>query len=233
MGELVLDSSGSSGIPNALSVDSGGHVPIVHRPAAFGQRGIYRATLTSLGISGGGGAGVIIWSLGPVYPASPARLVLVNSIKVSAVITSVITTAALMDFGLFVFRNGGLITTVGSGGTLFSPMPAQQQQLRSSMGGSTSTIAICGTPTNNAGSTDTNPIARVMGFSGTAVGTQVFSPTTVTLYQRDQPDNYPIILTNTGGNSCDRLAITTANAGPATGVFTITVAVEWEETVAF
>ncbi len=226
MGEIVLDSSGAPGIPNALSVDSGGHVPVVKKQAAFGRKGIYRAGLTSPAFVTPS-AGSTLWILGPVFP-TPQHLVLVNSVKAACTVASTITTAVQMDLGLYLWRGGGLIPGLLSG-TAFAPTPASQQQLRTSMGGSTSTLAICGTPSNLSGTIDTNPIGRVLGFSGTVVGTQFFSPTLATLYQRDQKDNYPILLANTGANACDKLAIENVQAGPATGSFTITVIVEWEE----
>jgi hypothetical protein len=230
MAEVVLDGfPGQGAATNLWNVDSDGHAVIVKRSAAFGKKGIYRAALTSPAV-GAPPAGTVLWVLGPVFPTPPSKLVVVNSVKVACTVASTITTAVQMDLGLYFQRNGGFIP---NSGTAFAPTPATQQQMRTSMGGSVSTLAICGNPGNLSGTIDTNPIGVVMGFSGTAVGTQFFSPSMATLYQRDNEDNHPVILPNTGGNTCDKLVIACVNAGPATGSITVTVIVEWEETVAY
>ena len=112
MGEIVLDSSGAPGIPNALSVDSGGHVPIVKRPAAFGRKGIYRAGLTSPAFVTPS-ADSALWTLDCI--PTPQPLVLVNSVKAACTVASTITTAVQMDLGLYLLRGGGLIPGLFSG----------------------------------------------------------------------------------------------------------------------
>jgi hypothetical protein len=221
---------GQGAATNLLNVDADKHALAVQRPAAFSSRGVYRATLTSPTIASPG-ANTVLWLLAPVFPTNPQRLVLVNSVTAACAVGSTITTAVQMDLGLFLLRGSALIPGVG-GGTSFAPIPLNQQ-LRTSMGGSVGTIAICGTANNLAGTVDTNAIGRVMGFSGTAVGTQFFSPSVATLYQRDAEDNHPIVLTTNTSQSADLLVIKNVQAGPATGNFTITVTVEWEELLAY
>ena len=223
---------GQGAVTNLLGVDPDHNATLAPHPAAFGRNGIFRSTLTSPNISSPS-AGTTLWALAPIFPQNPTtqRLVLVNSVKAACVVTGTITTAVQMDLVLYVSRGAGLIPGVGSG-TSFAPAPPNQQ-IRTSMGGSIGTVAICGTASNISGTVDTNPLARVFGFSGTVIGTQFFTPPVATLFYRDHTDNYPVILATNSAVEADLLLIRNIQAGPATGTFTITVTVEWEELLAY
>lgn len=76
---------------------------------------------------------------------------------------------------------------------------------------------------------DTNPIGLVRGNSGTVIGTQFFQGTNpAVLYQRDNSDHHPLVLT-----SSDSAIVQNAAAGPATGTFTVLVTFAWLEVAVY
>jgi len=216
---------GQGAVTNLAGVDPDEHLGICLRSPAVYQGGVYRGVVTAT--FGSFGAGTNLFELLPVA-GLPRRLALVNSVRAAVQVATTITTGVLFDLGLYIGRNTGNPAYIGTTGLISPPVPPQLQ-LRSSM--ACSTTAVGAGISGSLGTDDTNPIGRVQGFSGTAVGTQFFSPSVATLYSRDNNDNYPIVLKS--GIGGDALGIETVFATPATGTWTISVAVEWSEVLAY
>jgi hypothetical protein len=249
MGIVLQDGfPGIGAVTNLGGVDADQHLGVMSRAPAFQPLGAYRVVSTTGNIAATLGATSPLWafqwtqpgpsaSVNTVWPSQ--RLAIVKHVLVSAYVTGTITTAVPFDLELFVCRNGNTLAVLfGNGGTNATPTTAEPvQALRSSMSGWR--CAVLYAATNNLGSSnsgsDTNPIGRVQGNSGTAVGTQFFAGRNPqSLYVRDNQDHHPLILSNqTALSSADTLLIQPPFAGPATGTFVVEVDVEWSEVIAY
>ncbi|MGA7122296.1 MAG: hypothetical protein WBY94_19495 [Polyangiaceae bacterium] len=218
MGIIIID--GAGGV-NKANVDADGHLNVNVRPPAFQALGYYQQVAVSGNIAATLAANSALFSF---RWADATRLCMIQSVKVGCIVTGTITTAVPFDLALFVARSFSASDTGGTG----VGVPTNMQKMRSSMGSSLVTdfrMATTGTLTAVTRTLDTNPIARVQGNSGTAVGTQFFGTgSPQPLYLRDNVDHHPIILAQNEG-----FVVTAPLAGPASGTFSILVQVIWGE----
>lgn len=248
MGLTIQDGFGTAGPgTNLATVDADGHLGVMFRAPAFQPLGAYRVVSTTGNIAATLGANSPLWAFQWTQPG-PAlvnttwpsqRLAIVKHVLVSAYVTGTITTAVPFDLALYVGRNSNTLADLfGNGGTNATPTTAEPvQALRSSMSGwrCAALYAATGNLGNTNGGNDTNPIGRVRGNSGTAVGTQFFAGRNPqSLYVRDNQDHHPLILSNqTATIGADTLLIQAPFAGPATGTFVVEVDIKWIEVIAF
>lgn len=242
---------GVGAITNLAAVDADQHLGIGTRAPAFQTRGAYSVACATGNIAATFPANGVLFALqmSPPAPASEdgftnitwpfSLMAIVQSVKVSAVVTSTITTAVPFDISLFIARNSAALVDLSNGGANVTPAPAEPPEaMRTSMSAWRVSPVIANT-TNlggfNTTTHDTNPIGRVQGNSGTAVGSQFFAGhNPQSLYQRDNQDHHPLILQGqTSTLNADTLLITNPFAGPATGTFSVQVQISWLEVVAY
>ncbi len=248
MGIVIQDGfPGVGAVTNLGGVDADQHLGVMFRAPAFQPLGAYRVVSTTGNIAATLVAASPLWAFQWTQPGTSPfantawpsqRLAIVKHVLVSAYVTGTITTAVPFDLALYVGRNGNTLADLANGGTNATPTTAEPvQAFRSSMSGWR--CAALYAATSNLGFTnggnDTNPIGRVQGNSGTAVGTQFFAGRNPqSLYVRDNQDHHPLILSNqTAVSSADALLIQAPFAGPATGTFVVEVDVEWSEVIAY
>lgn len=226
-------------------VDSDSHVLTGWRQPACQTLGAYRLNAVSGNISGLGAGNTLFigqW-------LNPRALAIIQSVKVSAMVTGTITTAVPFDLVLYVLRGIGNVNTTAITGTSVLPQIAGTcfgQQLRSSMVTSAFTVLNLATTGgilvgSESVTFDTNPIGRLQGNSGTAVNTQFFtagkgattpgvSPIVqpLPIFARDNDDSCPIILA-----AGDGVAIDNPLVGPGSGTFSVQVQMEWLEVAVY
>lgn len=153
-----------------------------------------------------------------------SKLILVNRLEVAGIVAGTVTAGVDFDLAAFVARS---FSASDTGGSAVTP-----SKLRSTLDASVIAAAdlrVAGTAGLTAGTRtlDTSPLARVMGTTGTAVGTSFFG------------GKVPLIETNPGDlrlllGQNEGLVITNAGtAGPITGTFNVMVNLEWLEIEAY
>jgi hypothetical protein len=210
---------------NGLEIDSDHHMFVTGRPPAFGALGYYRLVVVSGAIAATLGANSDLFSF---QWTNASDFAIIQSVKVSAVVASTITSAVNFDLAIFFART---FTAADTGGTSVLPT-SNNQKMRTSMGTTlVNDMRISSTAALGAGTRtpDTAPLGRVQGNSGTATGTQFFSaPNPQPLYVMDNTTHHPICLKQNEG-----FVIQNPLAGPATGTFNVLVQVEWGEVAAY
>lgn len=198
------------------------------RPPAFGSRGYYSVGGTSGAIAATLASGSTVFSM---RWTDSTRLCVIRRLNAVGVVTSAITTGVRFDLQLFVARFFTASDTLQSSITPSST----ENKLRTSMGSTlfaAGDIRIANTAGITAGTRtlDTNPIGRLLGFSGTAAGTFIYGGIGgyAMLLDRTNPNMYPLVLAQNEG-----IVVTTSAAGPATGTFALGFNVEWIETTAY
>ena len=205
---------------NGLEVDTDNHALMNPRAPAFGALGYYREAVVSGAIAATLAAGSTLLSF---RWTDATRLALIQSVRVSGMITGAVTTGVPFDLALFIARG---FTANDTGGTAVLPT-ATGQKLRTSMGGSLVgdlRVATTGTLTPGTRSLDAQPLDRIQGFTGTALGTSPFGAGLQPLYLRENSDEHPIVLAQNEG-----FVVQNPLAGPATGTLTLLFRVEWGE----
>ncbi len=215
----------SSGVE--VDSDTDKHLLVATRAPAFGALGAYSmAAVTGL-IVATGAANAIQFAM---RWGDATRLALIESVEVAAVVTAAITTSVPYDLALFICRS---FTASDSAGTAIT-LTGNNQKRRTSMGTSlvtdmriNSTLAAgltAGTRTQ-----DSQAAGRVIGASGTSVGTQFFGANPLPLYRCDlMSGSHPIVLAQNEG-----IEVVSPLAGPATGTLEIVVKLNWMEVAAF
>lgn len=211
---------------NGLEIDSDKHVLSNARPPAFGALGYYRQAMVTGAVAATLGAGSTLFSF---RWTDATRLCLIQSIRVNAIVSGLITTGVQFDLAAFIARS---FTASDTGGTASLPASGQQK-LRTSMGNSLAgDVRIAATAALGVGTrtVDAFPIGRIVGFTGTTVGTQVFGSGSdaIPLYFRDNSDHHPIVLAQNEG-----ILVQNPLAGPATGTLTMLVKIEWGEVASY
>ena len=248
MGLVIQDGfPGVGAVTNLAGVDADSHLAVGNRAPAFRTLGAYSVLSTTGNIAATLGANSTLFAFqlsAPNAGNSPQQwpfplIAIVQSVKVSAFVTGTITTAVPFDLSLIVGRSGNTLYNItGNGGTNATPALAEPPEaMRTSMSAwrCAPLYAATGALGGTSSGADTNPIARVQGNSGTAVGTQFFAGRNPQpLYLRDNVDHHPLILQ--GGTStlnADTLILQNPFAGPATGTFSVEVQISWIEAVAY
>ncbi len=247
MGIVLQDGfPGIGAVTNLGGVDADQHLGVCRRAPAFRTLGAYSVVATTGNIIGSlaAASNLIVFQLSPpnagdravVYPFP--LLAIVQSVKASAYVTGTITTAVPFDLALFIMRNGSQFDLTGGGTSATPPNAAPVQAMRTNMSAWRAAPLYGGTGglVGSISAIDTNPIGRIQGNSGTAVGTQFFAGRNPQpLYVRDNQDHHPIVLqsTNSSGTSADSLTIRNPLIGPATGTFVVEVQISWLEVIAF
>jgi len=222
MGLIIIGGDGNAYYAN---VDSDHHFQTNPRPPAYGTLGYYRSANVSGAITATLGAASNLWTL---RGTNASNLCIVQNVQMIAYVASTITTSVAFIAELFIARS---YTANATGGTSYVPASGQQK-MKTSMGNSLmGDLQICGTSGLSAGTwtLDNQPIGYAEGNSGTTTGTVFFgNGNNGVLYKQDTTNTYPIVLAQNEG-----LVIQNVLAGPATGTFTIGVAVEWGEVATY
>lgn len=216
------------GTTSGVEVNSNtdGALQVEIRGAAIGSLGVYQVTVPSGAIAATLAAGSTLFSF---RWTDATRLALIKVITVSAVVTSAITTAVPFDLEAVVARS---FTASDSGGTAIS-LSGNNNKLRTSFGTSLvgdARVAATAALTTGTRTLDAQAIGRVQGFTGTALGTQVFGTVNGAnnLVDRSEPGRYPLTLAQNEG-----IIIRNPLAGPATGTITLLISIEWQEVAAY
>jgi hypothetical protein len=207
---------------NGAEVDTDNHIFTQARPPAFGPYGYYRESVPTGAIAATLAASSTLLSF---RWTDATRLAIVQSVRVSAIVTSAITTAVPFDLALFFARS---FTASDTGGTAITPT-STGQKLRTSMGSSLVgdfRVASTATLTPGTRTLDAQPIDRIQGFSGTALGTNVFGNGAgpLPLFVIETDGDHPLVLAQNEG-----FVIQNPLAGPATGTITLLFRVRWGE----
>jgi hypothetical protein len=221
MGVLLQGYVGGYG----LEVDSDLHVPVTLRTTALGSGGMHRVVLSSAsGITATLGANS---NVGSFRWMSSTYLAVITSIRIQAVVLSTITTSVPFDLSVFFARSFTVSDTGGSGAVGSQAMkvnPATPGSLLADLRVSTTAALTAGTRT-----LDTDPLARVVGASGTVIGNQFFSGVNpAPIFLRTLHTEYPIVLAANEG-----IVFQSPLAGPATGTFAIIYELNWIETTSY
>lgn len=190
----------------------------VIRPNDYGSLGIYNKALTSGTMAAGLAAAANIcqfrWS-------HASNLCLVRRVRISA--GSIVAFAAgAVTFNLFAAR---AFTANGSGGTA-GTLTGNNGKLRTSMATMLpADIRVSSTAALTAGTwtLDTDPIAGVTGGILATAGTPVIAPTDL-MYRTGS--DHPLVLAQNEG-------FTIQATVPATGTWTFSAQIEWEELAAY
>jgi hypothetical protein len=225
MAETIVGSTTGNG----AEVNADHALLVSPRPPAFGALGLYRMAAVT------GAIAATLAANGTLFEfqwTSSANLALIQSVKVGGIVASTITTGVLFDASLLVARS---FTAADTGGTTLTPSGlgvTNTGKLRTSMGVSLVNdmrIATTATLTPGTRTLDSEPIGRIQGFTGTALGTQIFAaPNPAPLYIRDNDDHHPLCLAQNEG-----FVIQNPLAGPATGTITLLVEIEWAEVASY
>ncbi len=177
-----------------------------------------------------GAAGILSY----LRNSDTSRFIVIEKVRVQAVIASTITTGVVVDVGLKVSRGA---TAAGSGGTL-PTVGGNNQKLRVSMGASLVTdvrFATTGALVRPTGATvDSNALAYYLtplSFNIQSPGTATFVPASCPpfdLYKWDANSEHPIVL-----SPGEVLEVQEITAGPTTGGIQWGITYEWAEVVVF
>lgn len=200
------------------------------RPPAFGSLGVYNNAMNTGSIAATLGANSDLWSL---RWTDATRLCLIRKLSVSAVVNAAITTGVQFDLAAF-FARSFTVSDSNANSSTTATTSGSNDTLRTSMGTSliaANDIRIAGTGGFTAGTRtlDTNPLGRILGWTGTAAGTFIFNSTgLIPLIDRTGAGQMPVVLAQNEG-----IVIRNPVAGPATGTFVITVNVDWQEAASY
>lgn len=210
---------------NLMSVDptfAAAHMTL--RPPE--QTGTYQIAAIS-GAVAGVGAGSPVFSLR--WAPGTGALCLINSVIVSATVTTGFTAAQELEYGMYVARG---FTVSDTGGTQ-QVVSGNNQKMRTSMG--TSLIAsggdmrISSTAALTAGTRtlDSQPMNANSFWALAATAGSTFSNVNIPLFDR-QPGEYPIVLANNEG-----IVVNNILAMGAAGVVKLVVYVNWTEVATY
>lgn len=199
------------------------------RPPAFGALGAYSKALTSGLIVATGSANAVIWSM---RWTDATRFCLVERVRVGACVTGTITTAVPYNLSLY-FSGSYTVSPTTSIGTT-ATLTGRNGKRRTNMGTTllggmwvlgTAAAGLTGQTLTN----DTDPLATIAGGTGTAIGTQIFGSNPGSLWDStSESGSHPLVLAQNEG-----ITIQAPLAGPATGTFQVSVAVDWMEVAAY
>lgn len=194
---------------------------IVQRHNDYGSFGIYAKAMTSGIMAAGLAAGSPVFSF---RYTSASNVALVKRVTLSAGDTATAFTAGVVTFNMFVARSFSSSDTGGTAGTL----SGNNGKLRTSM----ATIAgvgdfrISSTATLSAVSRtlDTDPCGAITTSVDATAGRPLVAPGTM-LFQA-LPGEYPLVCVQNEGFVIQATV-------PATGTWTFSVGVQWEEIVSY
>jgi hypothetical protein len=221
---MAIIQSGASG-STLMSVDASfaaAHMTL--RPPE--QTGSYQIAAISGAVTGVG-AGSPVFSMR--WAPGTGALCLINSVTISAAVTTGFTAAQELEFGLFAARG---FTVSDTGGTQ-QVISGNNQKMRTSM--NTSLIAsggdmrISSTAALTAGTRtlDSQPMNANSFFSLAATTSSAISNVNIPLFDR-MPGEYPITLANNEG-----IVINNILAMTAAGVIRLVVFVNWTEVATY
>lgn len=188
------------------------------RPDDYGSLGIYNKAMTSGVMAAGLAAAATVFQF---RWSSASNVCLIRRVKISAGGITAFT-AGVATFNLFPARS---FTANGSGGTA-GTLTGANGKLRTSMATTlVGDIRIASTAILTAGTwtLDTDPIAGVTGSTNATAGTVILPDT---LLFDHGPGLYPIALVQNEGINIQATV-------PATGTWTFSVQVEWEELASY
>lgn len=159
----------------------------------------------------------------------PAKRALIERLSVNAVVTGTITTAVPYDLAAYFASSFSVAPTTD---ILAATLTGRNNARRTAGVDATLMNGIWVLTTAAAGITgqtftlDSQPLARISGATGTAIGSQFFGagmPAKLLDYKNDEE---VVLGVNEG------IAIRAPLAGPATGTFRVAVNMDWREIVA-
>ena len=190
----------------------------VIRPNDYGSLGIYSKAMTSGVMAAGLAAAATCWQF---RWTQASNLALIKKVRVSAGGITAFTAGAV-TFNLFPAR---VFTAVGSGGTA-GTITGNNGKMRTSMATTgVADIRISSTAILTAGTwtLDTDPIAGITSSTTATAGIVLVPPTDLFWHANSE---YPIVLAQNEGLNLQATV-------PATGTWTFSVQVEWEELASF
>lgn len=191
--------------------------------------GRYSVATATGAIVATGSADALIWACR--WTSAVARC-LIERIRVNAVVTGTITTAVPYDLAAYFATAFTVAPTTDATAATLSGRNGKRKTSgvdTTLMGGIYTLTTVAAGMTGQTYTLDTQPLARISGATGTAIGSQFFGvgmPADLIRYKRDAYDrNENGIVLEAG----EGLAIRAPLAGPATGTFRVCVNCDWRE----